>query len=297
MRNIFLIIALLNTLFLFGGSKEIGCMVIQPIETSCMEPPHEAFYFMETQEIWKDVAGYEGLYQVSNSGNVRSVDRIICQKSGKMHPHKGIYIKKVVCNIGYVRVAISKNAKSKMVCVHRLVAMAFIPNPENKPQVNHKDGDKQNNSILNLEWVTAKENIKHSYDYLGKSHPSGAHSSLSKKTYQYHPYGKLVMTYNSLSETKKYGFNHVAICNSINKHTCESQGYIWSHKSLTQSEVLNIKTKKQKPILEYSGKCPIAYYRNIEDAERLGKIKRWKIFKSLKTGQSINGNRLQYLKC
>lgn len=100
------------------------------------------------EEIWKDIEGYEGLYQVSTLGRVKN------SRSGK--------VLKVGKQInGYLQVSLYKNGKSKRYYMHRLVAQAFIPNPQNKPQVNHIDENKENNYFENLEWVTAKENSNH----------------------------------------------------------------------------------------------------------------------------------------
>ncbi|ADI23905.1 HNH endonuclease family protein [Enterococcus phage EFRM31] len=101
-------------------------------------------------EEWKDIKGYEGLYQVSNLGRVKSL------KFGKER-----ILKTGVDRYGYISVNLYKNNKRKLCKVHRLVAQAFIPNHENKPQVNHIDEDKTNNMVSNLEWVTAKENVNH----------------------------------------------------------------------------------------------------------------------------------------
>ena len=107
------------------------------------------------KEIWKDIKGYEGLYQVSNLGNVRSMDRITRDgrkiKGKNIKPHTN-------GNSRYLRVALCNNGKIKYENIHRLVAKAFIPNPENKPEVNHKDENPSNNFIDNLEWMTSKEN-------------------------------------------------------------------------------------------------------------------------------------------
>ena len=97
-------------------------------------------------EIWKDIRGYEGLYQVSNLGRVRS-------KTKLLHLNTNTY--------GYKHVTLSKGNVQKTVLVHRLVASAFIENPIGLPQINHKDGDKSNNTVGNLEWVTQGGNNRH----------------------------------------------------------------------------------------------------------------------------------------
>lgn len=100
-------------------------------------------------EIWKDILGYEGLYQVSNLGNVRSLNY---RRSGKTK------LLKQGTDNGYKRVELSKNGKKKKYWVHRLVAIAFISNPNNYKEVNHKDEDKSNNNVNNLEWCTREYN-------------------------------------------------------------------------------------------------------------------------------------------
>lgn len=104
-------------------------------------------------EIWRDVVGYEGLYQVSN------LDRVKSFRKGK------IRILKANAGIrGYFRVVLCKDFDKKNRFVHVLVAKAFIPNPENKSQVNHISGDKSDNRVTNLEWMTPEENIRHAFD-------------------------------------------------------------------------------------------------------------------------------------
>ena len=99
------------------------------------------------EEVWKDIVGYENLYQVSNLGNVKTV------KQNKI-------LKQHISAFGYLRCRMRKNNKTKKIVVHRLVAKAFIPNPENKPCVDHIDTNKQNNNVKNLRWVTYSENMK-----------------------------------------------------------------------------------------------------------------------------------------
>lgn len=112
------------------------------------------------EEIWKDIEGYEGKYQVSNLGRVKSLKR----KCNVLNGYRTVNEKILNLNknrYGYVTVNLSKNNKNKICTIHRLVATAFIPNPENKPQVNHIDGNKTNNIVENLEWVSKEENMQH----------------------------------------------------------------------------------------------------------------------------------------
>lgn len=105
-------------------------------------------------EIWKNAPGYEGLYQVSSNGRVKSLDRCVMVKNGLNGQTsrflKGVILKPVLVR-GYQAVTMHKNGNARLIKIHRLVAEAFIPNPSNKPQVNHKDGNKLNNRIENLE--------------------------------------------------------------------------------------------------------------------------------------------------
>lgn len=113
-------------------------------------------------EIWKPIKGYEGVYEVSNFGRIKSLEREIYRgKDYAKRVQKEKILKQVVNKDSYHRVSLNKNSKSKMFAVSRLVAEAFIPNPENKPEVNHIDANRFNNKVENLEWVTAEENLNH----------------------------------------------------------------------------------------------------------------------------------------
>lgn len=120
------------------------------------------------QEIWKDVAGYEGKYQVSDWGRVKGLDRVVTDKNGIKYHLKGRILKDGDNGKGYRSIILNSNGRSKTLKVHRLVGFAFIPNPENKPFINHKDGHEENNYLWNLEWSTESENQLHSFRELGR---------------------------------------------------------------------------------------------------------------------------------
>lgn len=136
-----------------------------------------------TQEKWGAIKGYEGLYEVSTHGNVRSLDRQVQRVTGVSVQRKGKRLKASARN-GYLAVDLSKDGKATQFSVHRLVAENFIANPEEKPQVNHKNGVKTNNFAGNLEWVTPSENVLHAYENNLATKMSGTlngHAKLNEK--------------------------------------------------------------------------------------------------------------------
>lgn len=129
-------------------------------------------------EVWKNIAGFDG-YQVSSNGKVKSIERLIKGYGTRIKRQKERILVSVPNHSGYHRLSLRRNNKSTNVSVHRLVAESFIVNPENKPEVNHIDGDKSNNNVLNLEWCTSSENQKHSY-VSGLHSQTGSRNAFSK---------------------------------------------------------------------------------------------------------------------
>lgn len=117
---------------------------------------------------WRPIKGYEGAYEVSDGGDVRSVERVITCKDGRKMPIHGKVLSPGVGGNGYKIISLWKNNRVEMAYVHRLVAETFIDNPEGKPTVNHKDGDRLNNQVSNLEWATYLENNLHEIRVLGR---------------------------------------------------------------------------------------------------------------------------------
>lgn len=176
-------------------------------------------------EIWKDVVGYEGLYQVSDLGNVRSLYRY------------GVYSPKEKAtqtnNYGYKTVMLSKDGVSKRVTVHRLVAIAFLPNPRNAPQINHIDENKANNCVSNLEWCDAKHNCS-SY---ARNHPhkSRRGKRKGKPVIQLSKAGEYIRTWDNARqvfvETGMSDWSISQCCRGIWK---TAYGYKWQYANYIQ---------------------------------------------------------------
>jgi len=140
------------------------------------------FIMSNIHEIWKDIIGYEGLYQISNSGKVKSLLRKAKNSRGsdKVYPEKLLKLK--TNNDGYFAVTLIKNHVKKTINIHRLVACAFIDNLQNKKTVNHINGVKTDNNVNNLEWATVYENIQHAIKHGLRKAPKGEKHGNSKLT-------------------------------------------------------------------------------------------------------------------
>lgn len=164
-------------------------------------------------EKWKDIKGYEGLYQVSNLGRVKRLF-----KNNKSNILKGKIDKD-----GYNEVILSQHQTKKFCRVHRLVAEAFISNPDNKPQINHKDRNKLNNNADNLEWVTAQENTKHCI-LTGRN----AHT---REILQYTRDMKFVACWESIKEaSQRLKISPHNICSCCSGKLKTAGNYIWKYK-------------------------------------------------------------------
>lgn len=168
------------------------------------------------KEVWKDILGYEGLYQVSNLGDVKSLPKHCGNR-----PTQEKLCSQAWCR-GYKRVCLCKDNVLKHKQVHRLVAEAFIPNPENKPQVNHINGIKNDNRVSNLEWASVNENLKHARDVLGKKDARPARKVAQIEN------NIIIAIFGSISEAKKKTFinNISGCCRGVLK---TAGGYKWKY--------------------------------------------------------------------
>lgn len=172
-------------------------------------------------EIWKDVAGYEGFYQVSNLGNVKSLDRIVWNKANKSNSKiRGFLLKKDNMDKHYFQVGLCKDGKSKHKLVHRLVAIAFLDKKEGLDIINHKDENKLNNIVENLEWCSHSYNV----NYGSRNDKTAEKNSI--------PVIRICekngfIKYKSATHAEKDGFSRFGISQCCNNKIKKHRGYNW----------------------------------------------------------------------
>jgi len=186
------------------------------------------------QEIWKDIKGFEGSYQVSNLGNIRSLTRKVNTFYG-VRTVKGKILKPLKTNTNYFRVDLKQNQKHNYLSIHKLVAETFIPNPNNYPVINHKDNNPLNNCLDNLEWCTQSYNVQYAYKN-GNAKPTtgcfkkGNIPHNRKKVNQYSKDGKFLRTFISIKEAAS---SVDTVPSNINQclsgSTKTAKGYIWRY--------------------------------------------------------------------
>ena len=175
-------------------------------------------------EIWKNIEGYEELYQISNYGNVKSLDK----KDSLNRKIKGKNLKIIKRKDGYLSVKLNKQSKSKEFLIHRLVATMFIPNLGKYKEINHKDENKQNNCVDNLEWCNRKYNIN--YGNANANRRKTLLNRRGKKVMQYDKSKKIIAQYSSVREaSRKTNINIAGICDCCNNKRRTAGGYHWEY--------------------------------------------------------------------
>ena len=178
------------------------------------------------EEIWKDIVGYENLYQVSNLGNVRSLDRIVKGRNNSDRLIKGKMLKAKKGNNPYLFVNLTVNNKGNNKLIHRLVATAFIPNPNNYPQVNHLNENVNDNRANNLEWVLPRENANYG------TRNQRISQIKSKSVLQFDLNGNLIAEYESQTQAAKLNncYQYAISYCCLGKWKTY-KGYIWKYKN------------------------------------------------------------------
>ena len=191
---------------------------------------------MIDKEIWKDIPNYEGHYQASNLGRIRSI-----KKETKI-------LKEINRNDGYKYVNLSKNGKSKPIKVHKIIAKTFLSNPQNFPVINHKDGNKINNSIDNLEFCTQSHNLKEAYK-LGLKKPNKINIRKRKKVLQKDKSGKIIKIWDSIKEASiKLNIKDSNISQVCKNKRNYAGNYIWEYAYESLEAKTNALKKKMEAI-------------------------------------------------
>ena len=190
--------------------------------------------YNEQVEIWKDIIGYEGAYQISNYGRVKSLDRYITYINGKKVFTKGKILKGFTKPEDYKCIDLYFNNKKSKFYIHRLVAEAFIPNPNNLPQVNHKDENGSNNYVENLEWCTCIYNINYGThnQKVGKSNKN--HPNKIKPICQFDLDGNFIKEWDSITlaaEEYKIPKTSITRCCKHKFGVKQCGGYRWEYKN------------------------------------------------------------------
>lgn len=186
-------------------------------------------------EVWNPIKGYEGYYEVSTTGKVRSCTRMRKSKNGSSHEWKGRILKTDEhITDGHLRVTLSKNNVQKRYSVHRLVAEAFIENPNNYPIVNHKNENPHDNRVENLEWCDWKYNSNYGTNKKRISLKQRGVPRLKcrKKLFQYSLDGKLLNVYECRKDAGLAGFSENNISKAIHRGNGKCRGFIWSYERI-----------------------------------------------------------------
>ena len=173
------------------------------------------------KEIWEDIPDYEGLYKISNYGRIKSLHNYKRNGTDILKPR--------INKHGYLHIGLRKNKQRKWICLHRLIAKTFIPNPNNLPCINHKDENKLNNSINNLEWCT----IKYNNCYGTRIKRVVEKNKMRKEILKYDLKGNFMQEYKSISEAGRKNniiISSISLCCS-GKYK-QAGGYIWKYKGV-----------------------------------------------------------------
>lgn len=254
----------------------------------------------ELKETWKPIAGYEGRYEISDNGRVKSLARTVPNRHGERKIREKILPQRIN-RCGYYTVVLCKHCISKFKLVHRLIAEAFIPNPENKPFIDHINTVRTDNRIENLRWVSAKENSNniltkdnvnlatHTKEIMQKKLDTlrkNKRVNAPRKVVQYTLDGEYVATYDSYNEAhRKTGVRTRSISEYCRGLRLKAGNYIWRHEGDELGEIIRPQSKKKK-VLQFDKKTGafIKEWNSLEEAAEYCNIYTSSLSRSIRRG-------------
>lgn len=257
---------------------------------------------MGKTEIWKEIEGWEGLYSVSNCGRVKSLTHTTVDKIGRPHTYKGRILSQGKDKDGYCFITLFRNGRTVGYRVHRLVALAFIPNPDNYDQINHIDEDKNNNCVQNLEWCNNSYNIRYGSGIRRRSLRRRNSPQQSKPVQCFSQSGELISIYPSVAEAARvFCCNPNRILRAVTGITRDALGCIWVYSGMSFEEwkespmSMKVNSKNRAIVATFQNNTKKTY-KNIACAIRDIGFGRENIIRCCRGAKSdINGIKFSYL--
>lgn len=249
---------------------------------SCTSNLITSYELFHSDPNWRDIPGYEGVYQASRFGEIRSVDHFVASKNGSVRISRGVVRVPDETKDGYLQIGLYDKARDgkplgSARMIHVLVAQAWISNPDNKPQVNHIDGNKQNNCVDNLEWVTAKENTAHAIEHGLRERSYCSKEKLAEWAENHNVTQRVSVrcietqeVFSSYSDAaKRFNTSAIEISKSARTHTvCKGFHFVKADESDYSFGVVNLPDEIWKPIQSYEGYYEISSCGRIKTVAR-----------------------------
>lgn len=256
---------------------------------------------MGKTEIWKEIEGFEGLYSVSNCGRVKSLTHTTIDKIGRPHTYKGRILSQGKDKDGYCFITLFRHGESVGYKVHRLVAFAFIPKPDNCDQINHIDEDKSNNHVENLEWCNNSYNIRYGSGIRRRSLKRRNSPQQSKPVQCFSQSGELISIYPSVAEAARvFCCNPERILRATTGISRDALGCIWIYCGMSfdewkKSPMSSVVYKRKKSVIATLPNDEEKFFKDMASAQRAFGFKKENIIRCCRGALSdINGIKFRY---